>query len=147
MALYKIEKNQELVKKIKNVNELLAAEALGFECGFKINSSSMPGAILLHEAARSCSYELCRFLITERNQDVNILDDDKCSPLGYVVNDERIYEAKNGYISTVDCGSEQISLITTTIQLFLDLGGVSIYNGETLPLSKISNYLDFLKSI
>jgi hypothetical protein len=130
---------------ISTIEELIIAERNGFNVEFKTNRPEMPGAILLHESARKCNVVLLAYLISDRNMDINQLDEDECSPLGYVLNDDLLYEIKSGEITTVNEGCNDASKILQSIEILKSNGAECIYNGELYNEKWIDQYIVALK--
>jgi hypothetical protein len=101
--------NEQYFENICTIDELNIAERNGFNVEFKTNRPEMPGAILLHESARKCNVVLLAYLISDRNMDINQLDEDEYSSLGFVLNDDLLYEIKSGEITTVNDGCNDAS--------------------------------------
>jgi hypothetical protein len=73
---------------IKSVKDVKRAKKYGFPLNYFSISDDMPGATILHQAARICNLELISYLIDNEGFDVNNLDGaDNCTPLGYLVNE------------------------------------------------------------
>jgi hypothetical protein len=138
--------NEQYFENICTIDELNIAERNGFNIEFKTNRPEMPGAILLHESARKCNVVLLAYLISDRNMDINQLDEDECSPLGYVLNDDLLYEIKSGEITTVNEGCNDASKILQTIDLLKTHGAKCIYNGELYNEKWIDQYIVELKN-
>jgi hypothetical protein len=137
--------NEQYFENISTIEELIIAEQEGFSLDFKTNRPEMPGANLLHELARKCNVVLLYYLINNRNMDFNQLDEDECSPLGYVLNDDLLYEIKNGEITTVNEGCNDAIKIMQTIELLKTKGAACIYNGELYDENWIDQYIVELK--
>lgn len=137
--------NEQYFEKISTVEELIIAEQIGFNVEFKTNRPEMPGATLLHESARKCNVVLLAYLISDKKLNINQLDDDECTPLGYVVNDDLWYEIKCGEITSVNEGCNDTSLIIQTIDTLRSYGAKCIYNGEFYNEKWIDQYIVELK--
>jgi hypothetical protein len=137
--------NEQYFENISTIEELIIAERNGFNVEFKTNRPEMPGAILLHESARKCNLVLLAYLISDRNMDINQLDEDECSPLGYVLNDDLLYEIKSGEITTANEGCNDASKILQSIEILKSNGAECIYNGELYNEKWISQYIEELK--
>ena len=77
--------------------------------------------------------------------DINQLDEDECSPLGYVLNDDLLYEIKSGEITTANEGCNDASKILQSIEILKSNGAECIYNGELYNEKWISQYIEELK--
>lgn len=77
--------------------------------------------------------------------DFNQLDEDECTALGYVLNDDLWYEIKSGEITTVNEGCNYASLIIQTIDTLRYHGAICIYNGEFYDEKWIGLYVSELK--
>jgi hypothetical protein len=137
--------NEQYFENVSTIEELIIAERNGFNVEFKTNRPEMPGAILLHESARKCNVVLLAYLISDRNMDINQLDEDECSPLGYVLNDDLLYEIKSGEITTVNEGCYDASKILQSIEILKSNGAECIYNGELYNEKWIDQYIVALK--
>ena len=137
--------NEQYFENISTIEELIIAERDGFTVEFKTNRAEMPGANLLHESARKCNIALLDYLISDRNMDFNQLDEDECSPLWYVLNDDLLYELKSGEITTVNEGCYDTSKIIQTIELLKSNEAECIYNGKFYNVKWISQYILELK--
>ena len=137
--------NEKYFDSISTIEDLNKAEQDGFTVDFKTNRPEMPGATLLHESARKCNVVLLAYLINDRNMDFNQLDEDECTPLGYVLNDDLWYELKSGEITTVNEGCNDVSEILQTIDLLKTHGAKCIYNGELYNEKWIDQYIVALK--
>lgn len=137
--------NEQYFENISTIDELIIAERNGFNVEFKTNRPEMPGATLLHELARKCNVVLLAYLISDRNMDFNHLDEDECTALGYVLNDDLLYEIKSGEITTVNEGCNDASKILQTIDLLKTHGAKCIYNGELYNEKWIDQYIVELK--
>lgn len=137
--------NEKYFETINTIEELNKAEQDGFSLEFKTYRPEMPGATLLHESARKCNIALLDYLISDRNMDFNQLDEDECSPLGYVLNDDLLYELKSGEITTVNEGCNDASKILQTIELLKSNEAECIYNGEFYNVKWINQYIFELK--
>jgi hypothetical protein len=137
--------NEQYFENICTIDELNIAERNGFNIEFKTNRPEMPGAILLHESARKCNVVLLAYLISDRNMYINQLDEDECSPLGYVLNDDLLYEIKSGEITTVNEGCNDASKILQSIEILKSNGAECIYNGELYNEKWIDQYIVELK--
>jgi hypothetical protein len=73
---------------ISTVEDFIEAENSGFSASFRTSIPEMPGASFFHQICRCCYIELVEFLYKNRQIEINLLDEDNCTPLGYVVNDE-----------------------------------------------------------
>lgn len=141
-------KNFELYfETISCVEDFIRAEEDGFSIDFKTTRPEMPGASLLHEAARKCLIPLLEHLVFVKKMNVNVMDEDECTPLGYVLNDDLWQDINGGsqYITTVNNGCEEVNLITNTIEFLVANGAKCIYNGEEFSNTWINNYLINLK--
>jgi hypothetical protein len=129
------------------IYDLIEAEHNGFTINFKTARPEMPGASLLHEAARKCLRSLIEHLIIVRKMDINALDEDACTPLGYVLNDDLWQDCKGRSldVTTVNNGCEEANLIINTIEFLVANGAKCIYNGEEYSHSWIKSYLISLK--
>ena len=137
--------NEQYFENISSIEELIIAERNGFNLEFKTNRPEMPGATLIHESARKCNTVLLAYLISERNIDINQLDEDDCTPLGYVLNDDLLYEIKSGEITTINEGCNDVSKILKTIELLKYDRAECIYNGELYDERWIDQYIEELK--
>jgi len=138
---------QEYFDKISTIEEFIEAEKMGFSIDFITNIPEMPGATFFHQACRCCYLDLIKFLYTNRQITINMLDEDGCSPLGYVVNDDVVTEAKAGYqISTVNLGCENPQLIISTINYLISIGCEAIYYDKKYSSDFIKSYIDLLKN-
>lgn len=137
--------NEQYFENISTIDELIIAERNGFNVEFKTNRPEMPGATLLHESARKCNVVLLAYLISDRNMDFNQLDEDECTPLGYVLNDDLLYELKSGEITTVNEGCNDVLKILESIQVLRSNGAKCIYNGEFYDKKWIDQYIVALK--
>jgi hypothetical protein len=137
--------NEQYFENIITIEKLIIAERNGFNVEFKTNRAEMPGANLLHESARKCNVALLAYLISDRNMDFNQLDEDECSPLGYVLNDDLLYEIKSGEITTVNEGCNDASKILQSIEILKSNGAECIYNGELYNEKWIDQYIVELK--
>ena len=63
------------------------------------------------------------------NTVINQLDEDECTPLGYVLNDDLLYELKSGEITTVNEGCNDASKIIQTIEILRSHEAECLYNG------------------
>jgi hypothetical protein len=76
-----------------------------------------------------------------------MLDEDGCSPLGYIINDDVVTEAELGYqISTVNLGCENPQLIISTINYLISIGCEAIYYDKKYSSDFIKSYIDLLKN-
>lgn len=139
--------NEHYFENIDTIEQLIDAERNGFFLSFKTNRPEMPGATLLHESARKCNLDLVNYLIQERNLDFNQLDDDDSSPLGYILNDDLLYEIKSRDITTVNCGCDDVFKIIKTVEAFKTLGASCVYNGASYDDEWINKYVEELKKI
>lgn len=130
---------------ISTIEDLKKAELEGFSLDFKTNRPEMPGANLLHESSRRCNLVLLAYLISDRNMDFNQLDEDGCTPLGYVLNDDLLYELKSGDRTTVNDGCNDVSKILQTIELLKSYTAKCIYNGEFYDEKWMNQYIVELK--
>ena len=137
--------NEQYFENIITIDKLIIAERNGFNLEFKTNRPEMPGATLLHESARKCNIALLDYLLSDRNMDFNQLDEDECTPLGYVLNDDLLYELKSGEITTVNEGCNDVLKILETIQVLRSNGAKCIYNGEFYDKKWIDQYIVALK--
>jgi hypothetical protein len=137
--------NEQYFENIGTIEELIIAERNGFNVEFKTNRPEMPGANLLHESGRKCNIALLDYLLSNRNMDFNILDEDECTVLGYVLNDDLLYELKSGEITTVNDGCNDASKILQTIEILKSNGAECIYNGELYNEKWIDQYIVELK--
>ena len=137
--------NEQYFENISTIDELIIAERDGFTVEFKTNRAEMPGANLLHESARKCNIALLDYLISDRNMDFNQLDEDECTPLGYVLNDDLLVELKNGEATTVNEGCNDASKILQSIEILKSNGAECIYNGELYNEKWIDQYIVALK--
>lgn len=137
--------NEHYFENISSIEELIMAERNGFNVEFKTSRPEMPGAILLHESARKCNIALLDYLLIYRNMDFNQLDEDECSPLGYVLNDDLLVELKNGETTTVNEGCNDASKILQSIEILKSNGAECIYNGELYNEKWIDQYILVLK--
>lgn len=140
-------KNFELYyDNIESLEDLLEAERNGFTSDFKTIRPEMPGASLLHEAARKGLLPLMEYLIFIKKMDVNALDEDECTPLGYVLNDDLWQDGiGRGDLTTVNNGCQEVNQIINTIEFLVANGAKCIYNGEEFSNTWINNYLINLK--
>lgn len=129
------------------VQDLGDAELNGFTIDFKTARPEMPGASLLHQAARKCLYPLLEHLIFVKKMDINALDEDACTPLGYVLNDDlwQDYKGRSQDVTTVNNGCLEVGQIIKTIEFLIANGGRCIYNGEEYSHSWTASYLTTLK--
>jgi hypothetical protein len=134
---------------IETIEDLNNAEKEGFSIFFKTSSMEMPGANLLHQASRKCCVPLLEYLIFVKKMDINALDLDYCTALGYVVNDDLWHDTKGAStnITTVNNGCEDAIQILGTIEFLIANGAKCIYNGESYSDSWIKNYISNLKKI
>ena len=137
--------NEKYFESISTIEELIRAERNGFNVEFKTNRPEMPGANLLHESARKCNIVLLGYLISNRNMDFNQLDEDECTALGYVLNDDLLYEIKSGDTTTVNEGCNDVSEILQTIEILKSNEAECIYNGELYDERWIDQYIFELK--
>ena len=84
-------------------------------------------------------------ILIHKKLNINQLDDDECTPLGYVVNDDLWYEIKCGEITSVNEGCNDTSLIIQTIDTLRSYGAKCIYNGEFYNEKWIDQYIVELK--
>ena len=82
-----IEKNEEFFWNINSVQDLINAERDGFPRFRLSTSSKMPKSSMLHQAARICNLELIEEFMFWGEFEVNQLDGNNCTPLGYIVNE------------------------------------------------------------
>ena len=137
--------NEKYFENIITIEDMNKAEQDGFTIDFKTNRPEMPGATLLHESARKCNVVLLAYLISDRNMDFNKLDEDECSPLGYVLNDDLLVELKNGETTTVNEGCNDASKIIQTIEILRSREADCTYNGAFYDEKWISQYILELK--
>jgi hypothetical protein len=137
--------NEQYFENISTIEELIIAERNGFTVEFKTIRAEMPGANLLHESARKCNIALLDYLLIYRNMDFNQLDEDECSPFGYVLNDDLLVELKNGETTTVNEGCNDASKILQSIEILKSNGAECIYNGELYNEKWINQYIVALK--
>lgn len=135
--------NENYFDSIENVEDFLIAEKNGFSIAFKTNRPEMPGATIVHEAARKCNLELLEFFVNERNINLNQLDDDLCTPMGYILNDELVPEE----ITTVNLGCESLPKIIKTIEFFIKNNGICIYCEKQYSSNWVNYYLNELKEL
>jgi hypothetical protein len=140
-------KHEFYFENIQCVEDLKNAEKDGFTIHFKTTRMEMPGANLLHEASRKCILPLLEHLILVKKMDINSLDEDECTPLGYVLNDDLWQDSKgvSTNITTVNNGCESVNLIIRTIEFLSDNGAKCIYNGESYSNHWIKEYVYNLK--
>jgi hypothetical protein len=129
------------------IHDLIEAEDNGFTINFKTTRPEMPGASLLHEAARKCLPSLLEHLVFVKKMDINALDEDRCTPLGYVLNDDlwQDYKGASQDVTTINNGCEDAHLIINTIEFLVANGAKCVYNGEEYSHSWIKSYLTSLK--
>jgi hypothetical protein len=138
---------QEYFDKISTIEEFIEAEKMGFSIDFITNIPEMPGATFFHQACRCCYLDLIKFLCTNRQININMLDEDGCSPLGYIINDDVVTEAELGYqISTVNLGCEDPQLIISTINYLISIGCEAIYYDKKYSSDFVNSYIDLLKN-
>lgn len=131
----------KLFGSVKDVDSLLKAELEGFNIAYKTIDTAMPGATILHEAAKCCYLELLEYLIYNRKMDVNDLDDDTCTPLGYVVNDETLYNLKElNEIGTVNEGNQNKDDILKCLDFLLKIEAEAVYCGREYSKDWVLNY-------
>lgn len=135
--------NENYFDSIENVEDFLIAEKNGFSIAFKTKRPEMPGATIVHEAARKCNLELLEFFVNERNINLNQLDDDLCTPMGYILNDELVPEE----ITTVNLGCESLPKIIKTIEFFIKNNGICIYCEKQYSSNWVNYYLNELKEL
>ena len=140
-------KNEFYFENIKSIEDLKKAEKDGFLISYKTSSYEMPGANLLHEVSRKCLLPLLEYLVFEKKMDVNVLDADCCTPLGYVLNNDIWQDTKEASvnIATVNNGCEDALQIVNTIEFLLENGAKCIYNGETYSKSWVQDFIFNLK--
>jgi hypothetical protein len=136
--------------KINSVEDYLNARKDGFPLYYYSTSEEMPGATLLHQAARICNLELISYLIDKENFDVNELDSDNCTPLGYILNQEQLYELKDNHfgnpVSTVNGGCDDAGQIINAIRLLhKNYNADCIYLEEEFEEEFIENYITELQ--
>jgi hypothetical protein len=137
--------NQIYFNTISTIEEFIEAEKMGFSIDFITNIPEMPGATFFHQACRCCYIDLVKFLYTNKKIDINMLDEDDCTPLGYVVNDDVFSEAEAGYqISTVNLGCDDPKLIITTINYLISIGCEAVYCEKKYSPKFINSYIDLL---
>ena len=130
---------------ISTIEDFIEAEKSGFSANFRTNIPEMPGASFFHQACRCCYIDLVKFLYTNKEIDINMLDEDVCTPLGYVVNDDVFTEAEAGYrISTVNLGCENPQLIIKTIKYLISIGCEAVYCEKKYSAKFINSYIDLL---
>lgn len=136
--------------KINSVEDYLNAKMDGFQLYYYSTSEEMPGATLLHQAARKCNLELISYLIEKEGFDVNELDSDNCTPLGYILNEEQLYELKDNNfgnpVSTVNGGCEDAAQIIKAIRLLRNKYYADcIYLDEEFEEEFIENFITELQ--
>ena len=145
-----MDKNENYFWSIKTVEDYLNARKDDFPKEYYSTSDEMPGSNLLHQAARICSLELITYLIDIENFDVNELDDDNCTPLGYILNEEELYELINNNwgdpVTTVNGGCNDAKQIINAIRLLHDnYQADCIYLDEEFDDEFIENYITELQ--
>ena len=144
-----IEKNEEYFWNINSVQDLINAESDGFP-RFRLSSSSkMPNSSMLHQAARICNLELIEEFMLWGEFDVNQLDGNNCTPLGYIINEVLENNLKNNNIapvSTIYDGCNDAEQIIEAISLLQQDDNVKcIYLGKKYPNDFIKKYKAELK--
>jgi hypothetical protein len=130
---------------ISTIEEFTEAEKRGFNVDFITQIPEMPGASFFHQACRCCYLDLIKFLYKNKQININMLDEDGCSPLGYVVNDDVVTEAELGYqISTVNLGCEDPQLIVSTINYLISIGCEAIYYDKKYSSDFVNSYIGLL---
>ena len=137
--------NQIYFNTISTIEDFIEAEKTGFSANFRTNIPEMPGASFFHQICRCCYIELIEFIYKNRQIEINLLDEDVCTPLGYVVNDDVYAElvAENN-ISTVNLGCENPQLIIKTIKYLLSIGCEAVYCEKKYSEKFINSYIDLL---
>jgi len=139
--------NEILFEKIKTVNDFLDAEKSGFTLKFKTTRPEMPGATILHEACRCCYIELIKFLVEERGGDLSLRDEDECTPLGYIVNDDVMADfLSSGEFVTVNMGCDDSRQIFSAIEYLIEKNAPCVYCERDYSLQYVKNCLAKLKS-
>ena len=108
----------------------------------------IPNGNKLHIACIKADVSLISGLLKSKPELINQLDDDGCSPLGYLVNDELIWESNNSkeYSAfTVNMENENPKEIIEGINLMLAAAGNCIYNNITISKNDVLDYLDRIK--
>jgi hypothetical protein len=138
---------QNYFNTITTVDQFLEAEKNGFSVDFITYIPEMPGASFFHEACRCCHIDLIKFLFTNRQIDINMLDEDGCTPLGYVVNSDVYSEAWAGNaIATVNLGCENPKRIKETILYLTSIGCKASYCDVDYTPEYIFSYLELISS-
>jgi hypothetical protein len=141
--------NETCFWEIRSVAMLLEAEQGGFKLTYKSTSPEMPGANLLHQAVRQCDIELVEYLVETRKMGLHSLDDDLCTPFGYVANDELWHDLKENpkSFATVNVGCSELSQITGMVQYLMQQNAPCVYLGKPYEQSWIQTYLDRLSKL
>jgi hypothetical protein len=101
-----------------------------------------PGASLLHFMACKANAEALKFLVNF-GFDINLLDLDNCSPLGYLVNDELVWQLNNNKkVATVNSECTDKHKIKECIRYLLDLNAKCFYLGKEYDKNYIEDYLN-----
>jgi hypothetical protein len=144
-----MEKEHELFFwNINSVAELQYAEQRGFSVNYKSISLEMPGAKLIHQAVRKCNMDLLAYLINDCSVDINELDDDVCTPLGYIANDELLYDLSSWpeLFSTVNNGCTDINKILEVLIYLIGQNAHCRYNGKTFDHHWLMSFVTELRN-
>jgi hypothetical protein len=142
-----IVKNEILFEKIRTIEDLLEAERSGFTIHFKTTRPEMPGATILHEACRCCYLELIKFLVEERGGDLSLRDEDDCTPLGYIVNDDVMADfLSSGEYLTVNIGCDDRSQIISVMEYLIEINAPCVYCERQYSLKYVMDCLEKLKT-
>jgi hypothetical protein len=144
-----IEKNEEFFWNINSVQDLINAERDGFPRFRLSTSSKMPMSSMLHQAARICNLGLIEEFMLWGEFDVNELDGNNCTPLGYIINEVLENNLKNNNsapVSTIYDGCNDAEQIIEAISLLQQDDNVKcVYLGKKYSNDFIRKYKSELK--
>jgi hypothetical protein len=138
--------NENYFWNIKSVQDYLNARYAGFPADYYSTNEILLGATMLHQAVRICSIDLINELITF--MDVNEFDNNNCTPLGYLINDDLMENLtdEESFVSTIYDGCNDAELIIETIRLLRDdYQADCIYYGEEYDDEYIETYINELQ--
>jgi hypothetical protein len=142
------DKNENYFWTINSLEDLLVAKNDGFPDYYLSTSEKMPGASMLHQSARICNLELINEYLSGGDYDVNRLDNNNCTSLGYLINIELKDNLikKIGDVTTIYNGCNDAEQIVEAIRLLqYDNQANCVYFGKKYTNKYIENYIKELQ--
>lgn len=128
----------------QSLEDILTFKESGFDIKTISESTEIPGGTLLHFFSAKANLEIVQYLLEEEQFDVNAMDTDKCTPLGYLMNKELLYFLDKGVVCSVNNYSEKPYEIISTINYLRSLDAKCIYLGYEYDEKFILSYLEKL---